>query len=242
MSDVRKPVIGMPIQRIVKDAVFSQSPEYSWSVEQAGGTPLLIPLIDDVLPLAKLCDGFIITGSYADVNPELYGAEIPEGNYTDDDRDRVDYALLKHAEETGKPVFGVCRGCQVMNVYRGGTLAIQFGDIVDTEIEHNCEPEDLEVHDVALTESGGIARFAGAGSLTVNSLHRQVVDKVADSLAAGAISEDGLVEAIEDKVNPIKYFAVQWHPELLAVAGDKFAQNLFKKFIDACRPSVPLDR
>jgi gamma-glutamyl-gamma-aminobutyrate hydrolase PuuD len=62
MSERYRPIIGMPVQRIVEGAVFSQSPEYSWSVEQAGGVPLLIPLIKDILPLSNLCDGFIITG------------------------------------------------------------------------------------------------------------------------------------------------------------------------------------
>jgi putative glutamine amidotransferase len=239
MTDERKPIIGMPVQRITPGAVFSQSPEYSWSVEQAGGVPLLIPLIDNVLPLAELCDGFIITGSYADVNPLLYGSAVPEDNYTDTARDQVDYALLRHAEETRKPVFGVCRGCQVMNVYRGGTLAIQFSDIVDTNIEHNREPEDLDVHRVKVAESSRLAATSGKAELNVNSLHRQVVNKVADTLIACAISEDGLVESIEDRDHPNRYLAVQWHPELLAVAGDPVAKNLFKTFVDECRKSRP---
>jgi putative glutamine amidotransferase len=236
MSEIKnRPVIGMPVQRIVKRAVFSQSPEYSWAVEEAGGIPVLIPLIKDVLPLAELCDGFLLTGSYADVNPLLYGGDTPEGNYSDDLRDKVDYALLKYAEETGKPVFGVCRGCQVMNVFRGGTLAVKYQDLIETYVEHNMEPEDLDVHSVKLEPDSLIALTLELNELPVNSLHRQVVKKVAPTLRAAAISEDGLVEAIEDKENPQSYSAVQWHPELLAAAGNVEAKELFRAFVDACR-------
>jgi putative glutamine amidotransferase len=235
MNEILKPIIGMPVQRIVRGAVFSQSPEYSWSVEQAGGVPLLIPLIVDVLPLARLCHGFIITGSYADVDPALYGAQTPDDNYSDTARDRVDYQLLKYAEETGKPVFGVCRGCQVMNVFRGGTLAQQFSDLVSTDIEHNGEPEDLEVHRLTLVGGANLQSSLNRTELPVNSLHRQVVSRVAPTLMAAAISEDGLTEAIEDKINPKRYYAVQWHPELLAVAGDAAAQKIFSDFVDECR-------
>ncbi len=240
MNKQISPIIGMPVQRVVKDAVFTQSPEYSWSVERAGGVPLLIPLIKDVLPLADLCHGFIITGSYADVDPSLYGEVRPAGGYSDELRDAVDYQLLKHAEATGKPVFGVCRGCQVMNVYRGGSLAIHYDDLVKTNIEHNMEPEDFEVHKVALAPTSRITQLLGRSELTVNSLHRQVVSRVAGSLTAAAVSEDGLVESIEDSKNPSSYFAVQWHPELLAQAGDPLAQELFNQFVAACSEAAKL--
>jgi putative glutamine amidotransferase len=232
-----KPIIGMPVQRRVRNAVFHQDPSYSWSVEFAGGVPLLIPLVDDVLPLLQLCDGFIITGSYADVNPSLYGAIPPADNYSDVMRDRVDFSILAHAESTGKPVFGICRGCQIMNVYRGGSLALHYSDIADTKVDHNLEPEDFEVHHVNLAEGSVVSQTSRRIRLAVNSLHRQVCKDVAATLAVTGVSEDGLIEAIEDKRDPARFFGVQWHPEILATAGDPTSRALFDGFIETAKRS-----
>jgi putative glutamine amidotransferase len=125
-----------------------------------------------------------------------------------------------------------------MNVFRGGSLAVKYSDLIETNIEHNMEPEDLEVHQIMLAEGSLIMQTLGRQKMKVNSLHRQVVSKVAPTLIAAATSEDGLVESIEDKDLPASYFAVQWHPELLAVAGNPEAQALFSSFIKSCRATA----
>src|SRR5207248_3326297 len=146
-----------------------------------------------------------------------YGAEEMAGNTTDPKRDELDLALLRHAAATGKPVLGICRGCQIMNVFRGGSLASHFSDLVETSMEHNQPAHNASsaVHEVILESTSWLHSIVGETRLEVNSLHRQVCDRIGAGLRVSARSEDGLIEAIEDQNDPSRFFGVQWHPECL---------------------------
>ncbi len=209
-------------------------PGYIAAVLRAGGVPLILPITSDPLPVAALCAGFLLTGSQADVSPELYGRRPPKGSYSDPERDQVDFALLRHAEETRKPVFGICRGCQVMNVYRQGTLALHYRDLTETPITHQgSDSGEPNTHRVLFQEGAWMTEAVGGGTRVVNSLHRQVCDRLGRNLRVAALSEDGLIEAIEDTAAPERFFAVQWHPEYPAQGPDALSVALFARFIQA---------
>lgn len=211
------------------------------SVLRAGGVPLILPLLseeDAYTSVFDKLDGFLLTGSEADVFPGLYGKEPPPDNFSDPLRDAQDFAILRHAEATGKPVFGICRGCQVMNVYRGGTLAIHFSELVKTDIEHNQEEDDgFFCHRVIFSPESDLATLVSEKAPRINSLHRQVCDNLGRGLRIAGRSEDGLIEAIEDDASPTHFFAVQWHPERTPHGPDALSDALFVRLVDAARAS-----
>lgn len=208
---------------------------YIESVAEAGGMPLLLPLREKGgdEELLALCDGFLLTGSYADVDPDLYGKKLAEGCFNDPLRDALDARILRHADAMGKPVFGICRGCQMMNVWRGGSLAVDYTDLISDGVKHDGEKFDgPPAHRVQFTEGATLGREFG-GEAAVNSVHHQVCERVGDGLRVAAYSEDGLIEAIEDAGQPDRYFAVQWHPERSPDGGEELSLTLFARFVRA---------
>ena len=243
-----QPIVGVTVQRREPDSPrLTVGTAYVDTLMQGGAIPMLLPLThspDALLPLMALCHGFVITGGVADVDPSLYGESLPPDGFSDARRDALDFAVLRHAEETGKPVFGICRGCQVMNVYRGGTLAWDYPALFagTPPVVHGRRADVFDAHTVAWEKGSWLAsRMPSPPTAPVNSLHHQVCRRVAPSLRVAAVSPDGLVEAIEDARDPSRFFAVQWHPELLcqnAPDGDPSvpaARALFDRFLEACR-------
>jgi len=234
-------LVGVTVQRRDLEAPLSVSPDYVDTLTQRGAVPMLLPLsqpAEAILPLLDLCHGFLLTGSYADVDPARYGRTKPVGGYCDPRRDAIDCVILQHAERTGKPVFGICRGCQTMNVYRGGTLAWDYHDLLPgTPIKHTGAPDIYDAHTIAWEKHSWLgAQMPTPVTMAVNSLHHQVCERVGAGLRVAAMSEDGLIEAIEDIQDPSRFFAVQWHPEILVQKSDRTnaAGVLFDRFISAC--------
>lgn len=231
------PLIGITGHRWEAGGEICVHPGYVIAVERAGGIPMILPLGVDPAPLAARCDGFLLSGSVADVTPTLYGRAIPEGSYSDPERDAQDAALLEHAEATGKPVFGICRGCQMMNVWRGGTLALHYRDLRPGEpVAHFTGQRDGRMaHGIQIAPHTLLARLAPGPNALVNSIHRQVCETPGRNLRVAARSDDGLIEAIEDEETPERFFAVQWHPERPVDADDPLSIALFARFTAACR-------
>jgi putative glutamine amidotransferase len=232
---LNRPRIAVTPHRVQGENVQRLDIGYTESVLRAGGVPLILPILSDPEALTEvldLFDGFLLTGSEADVFPELYGKTPPPDNYSDTWRDEQDFAILRHVEATGKPVFGICRGCQVMNVYRGGTLALHYSEIVTTAINHDDDDHNgPPVHQVTLEPSGSLFSLSKEPTTWVNSLHRQVCEHLGRDLRTTALSEDGLIEAIEDSRNPTRFYAVQWHPERSASGPDAFSHALFAQLV-----------
>jgi putative glutamine amidotransferase len=191
---------------------------YSEAVQRAGGIAVLLPpdevVAEDPDALLDALDGLILAGG-RDVDPALYGAE-PHRN-TDQprtERDRFEIALARRAMERDIPVLGVCRGMQVMNVARGGTLVQHLPDHVGSDTHRrSLGTFDGNDHPVRLAEGSLAAESIGAVSHGTLSHHHQGIDRVGDGLAVSGWSEDDeLPEALED---PNLRFAlgVQWHPE-----------------------------
>ena len=180
---------------------------YAQGVLEAGGVPLHIPLDVDPASLVGRLDGLLLTGG-ADIEPSRYGAEpVTELMTPEPERDALEFALLDRALEAGTPVLGVCRGLQILNVACGGTLEQHRPEHLrfDAPVEHLAHPIS--------TSEGSILRHLFGETVTVNSLHHQVVDRVGAGLTVTARADDGVVEGLElgDRV-----VAVQWHPEMLA--------------------------
>ncbi len=198
---------------------------YVDQVAQAGGIPALLPPVPGVEAAVSHLDGLIISGG-PDVHPERYGQEPgPHTTIIRPERDAAEFALLRAALELGKPVLGVCRGLQVMNVVLGGTLIQHLPDVVGHE-KHSPVSGGYGEHKVDVAESGRLAGIFGPGSLAVPTHHHQGIDRLADGLTATAWAEDGIIEAVELDSHPFA-IGVQWHPE----AGCQ--QELFKALIAA---------
>jgi putative glutamine amidotransferase len=191
---------------------------YADQVQAAGAIAVLLPpdprATDDAEPWLEILDGLIITGG-ADVDPEAYGATPhPETKGTVPERDAFEIALARGAMERDLPLLGVCRGMQVMNVARGGTLIQHLPDDVGHEDHRRVMGSfDNADHDVRLADGSLARRVAGEAIHSTKSHHHQGVDRIGDGLeVTGWATIDDLPETIED---PACRFAlgVQWHPE-----------------------------
>lgn len=169
--------------------------------------------------LAARASGLVLAGG-ADIAPERYGAEArPDARLdVNERRDRVEWALLDGAREAGVPVWGVCRGLQVINVYLGGTLWQDIPTQLSSQINHypkEVAPE-APAHDVRVVAPETALGAALAGEAPVNSRHHQAVKDLAPGLVTAAVSPDGLIEACELPPESGWWVrAVQWHPENL---------------------------
>ena len=190
---------------------------YAEAVEQAGGVPIVLAPVGAELidPLLARLDGLCISGG-PDLDPSFYGADPhPELGPTFPDIDRFELSLLRHAQALGLPVLAICRGMQLLNVSRAGTLCQHLPDEVDGSIAHRqTRPGRFATHAVRVERSSRLGALLASEQLDVNSFHHQAVQRVGTGLRAVAWSPDGVVEAVETDA---QHFAVgvQWHAESL---------------------------
>jgi putative glutamine amidotransferase len=201
--------------------------DYGDRVVEAGGVPFLLIGRSGSSALLSRADGLLFTGG-GDVEPARYGAaQSPETAGVDVERDRAEVELVAEAEATGIPVLAVCRGIQIVNVARGGTLIQDLPEVTTEPHLVIDRPHDL-VHAVRVDPDSELRHILGADEVRVNSLHHQAVDTVGDDLRAVAWAEDGTIEAVEDRRSRI--IAVQWHPEQLADRAQQ--RRLFSWLVD----------
>ena len=165
---------------------------------------LLIPVVSqkNIEQVVNMCDGLIVTGSFNDVHPKYYGEKPIDGkDYVYDEFNLVK-DLVKGFEKANKPIFGICAGIQEINVIYGGTLYQQIP---------NHRMIDGSKHIVKLSEESFLHNVYDKKEILVNSYHNQAIKDLAKGFKVSAISEDGIIEAIE-KGNVV---AVQWHPEII---------------------------
>ena len=181
--------------------------DYARRVAEAGGLPVLLSLDTDPARIVEHLDGIVLPGG-TDVDPARYGAApAPDLMDLEPARDAHELALLDAAAMAEVPVLAICRGLQMVNVWRGGTLHQHVP-------EHGLfeEPPDKLQHEVTCAPGSVLAGVYGP-SLMVNSLHHQTVDRLGAGLEVTAEAPDGTVEGLECRDAPV--VAVQWHPELL---------------------------
>lgn len=181
---------------------------------------LIIPSLPDLMSAAEVAprlDAVLLTGSPSNVDPAHYQDEGGQGPF-DPGRDAIALSMIERMIDGGKPVFGICRGFQEINVALGGTLR-RDTSASDDLLRHHA-PGDASfagmfdhLHPVELSKGGMLARAFGKHELTVNSVHYQGVGKLAPGLDIEARAPDGLVEAFSARPNGAPVIAVQWHPE-----------------------------
>jgi len=202
--------------------------------------PVLLPDVGDQLEsLLDRVDGLVLQGG-SDMAPASYGAEPIEGGRWPGDptRDAYELDLLDRAARRNLPVYGICRGAQVLNVWRGGTLWQDLPSQVGTSGTHR-DPEayDRIHHAVQCVEGGLLAQLYGKTELRVNSIHHQAIHTLGRGLTLEATSpDDGVVEAFSDAGEPF-LLGVQWHPEFSPTLGDTVddAERLLDYFLEVVR-------
>lgn len=186
----------------------------------AVGIPIF-PLMD-VEEAALSCDGLLLPGG-ADLNPKLYHQQ-PDPSVTEffDEIDTLDLNLIQAFKKQNKPILGICRGLQILNVAFGGTL------IQDIPNHDQGVDRHQMTHPVTISKDCELYPLVG-DTLQVNSLHHQIIDQLGEGLKAAAYSPEGYIEAIEYP----NILAVQWHPE--ALLNEPLHMKLFEAFIQKCK-------
>lgn len=175
--------------------------------------------VDSALFVLSTCHGLLLTGG-EDVNPAYYGKlnELSKCEEIDNYRDSLELALINRAILVRMPVFGICRGEQILNVALGGTLLTDIPTDVGNQVAHRCPPgsEDC-LHMVKIDTLSELFQLTSVEKGIVNSFHHQAVDMIAPGMKVTALSENGVAEAIEREMPLGKSFimGVQWHPEAL---------------------------
>jgi putative glutamine amidotransferase len=204
---------------------------YARAIELAGGVPVVLPPIglEAIDALVARLSGVCLSGG-PDLDPAAYGAEPhPELGTVEPQLDRFEVAVAQRADALGLPVLGICRGCQALNVARGGTLHQHVPDVTDGSIAHRQTASGRETtHTVRVEEGSQLAAIVGTGELDVNSFHHQAADELGDGLRAVAWAPDGLVEGIEGDGF---FLGVQWHAETLVQLPRHL--RLFEALVDA---------
>ena len=215
-----KPVIGItPGYRSEGNRIYIGK-GYTDAIISAGGIPMLLPLTleeDVVLSAMGKCDGILLSGG-PDVDGRFFGEDnLNCGGEISPYRDYVDILAAKTAVEGDKPVLGICRGAQVLNIALGGSIYQDiFSQIKGKDmLKHRQEaPEWYPVHEVSLKEGSRIFNAFAVRCIGVNSFHHQAVKETGTELEATAWSPDGVIEAVEHTRHRFAV-GVQWHPELM---------------------------
>lgn len=238
-----RPVIGITISQSknaddLPSVMVLQA--YVYAVLQAGGAPVLLPPMlaeEGWESVYARLDGILFSGG-ADLAPDLFnGQPHPRVYGVDPLRDSVELSLFRAAMRDGKPLLGICRGIQLINVALGGGLYTHLADQFPGALNHDY-PGHLRtvlVHEVRLEAGTRLADICGKSLLNVNSLHHQGLKEVAAGLRVAASAPDGLVEAVELSDHPFA-LAVQWHPEWLT--DQQPTRNLFEAFVQAAAGKV----
>ncbi|MBI5755317.1 MAG: gamma-glutamyl-gamma-aminobutyrate hydrolase family protein [Nitrospirae bacterium] len=205
------------------------SAAYAKAVEDAGGIPVIIPILDkgtNITHIARLADGLLLSGG-DDIHPDYYGERPLLGlSLSPDERTDFEIALFKEALRLQKPVLGVCLGSQLINVALGGSLYQDIPMQITNPINHRAP------HSVSIIEGSLLNRiFSGeTREIQVVSTHHQAVKSAGKGLVVSAHSSDGMIEAIEMSDYPF-LIGIQWHPE--QELDNEYTRMLFNAFVDA---------
>jgi putative glutamine amidotransferase len=239
-----RPRIAIPMPHSSDQEYAERSiPQYELAVKQAGGEPVRVPLDQlraEVMKIIEGCNGVLLPGSKADVDPAKFGAtRSPHTAAADPSRDAVDELLLEDAYRLRKPLLGICYGLQSLNVFRAGSLIQHIPDFLPEElrgrVDHEAGKKVAVAHRVEIDQDSKLAAVLEAGKqlvLPVNSSHHQSADKIGEGLRISArCAEDGVIEAVEGIAPDHFVLAVQWHPER-SIDQDEASRAIFRALIE----------
>lgn len=243
-----RPLIGIPAQTLQAIDDIPEGLPHSWvmnsryfvAAAEAGAVPVVIPLFDEDTDTLRAVydrlDGVLLAGG-VDMDPLTFGEPPhPALGRTDPARDAVELSLAKWAIADRKPILGLCRGHQVLNVALGGTLWQDIGAQIPNALKHDYFPNagysrDYLAHEVAIVPGSRLDAAFQARSIPVNSMHHQAVKELAAALHVSARAPDGVVEAVESGTDHY-LVGVQWHPEIFD-NRDARTRRLFRSFVEA---------
>ena len=216
-----KPIIG--ISANLKEQFLSVSTDYIQAITEFGGVPLVIPNLqeDAIDPIIQQIDGLLLTGG-GDIDPTLFGEEPLQGlgNITPE-RDAFEIAITQKMLKLNKPILGICRGIQILNIAAGGDMYQDiYSQIEKRLLQHTQQaPRWHATHFVHLKKGSLLGDIIQKEKVKVNSFHHQAVRNIPNEFEVSALASDGIIEAVESKINSF-VMGVQWHPECMIARGD----------------------
>ncbi len=219
------------------------STDYAESIKESGGVPVEIPVLEGeeyIEEIIEKIDGIIFSGG-PDIDPNHYNESLKDFSFLNSwesskivpKRDDIELKLLDYAIEKDLPILGICRGMQLINIYHNGSLNQDFRKLERKNLNHRAlnGPKWFPTHDVELKNDSKVKEIYSQDRIRVNSFHHQVIKDLGGSLKVAGISEDSMIEAIEE---PDKDFlvGVQWHPEAMIEKKPKHL-SLFKEFVES---------
>lgn len=248
MTDIREnpPLVAVPANTKELEAYHWHGTAETYLqaiVHGIGGIPLIVPYLSNEVDFDALVgrvDGVLLTGGRTNVHPSSYGAPPdPSAEPHDPNRDALAFALARAALRHGVPLFAICRGVQELNVALGGSLHSEVQEIDGRQDHRAPKSENRDERfairqDVEIVPGGMLSDILGTGTIRVNSLHRQAIDRLGDGLVVEATAPDGTIEAVRVAGAPTFALGVQWHPEYW-VRTDLPSAKLFAAFGAAIR-------
>lgn len=237
----RKPIIAMLCAIENSDGLLQSRLQKTYvdSIFGAGGVPIILPFTENdakTEEYAELCDGFLFTGGN-DINPLRYGeVKADFCGEIEDLRDGFELEMARLAIQKEKPILGICRGAQLLNVALGGTLYQDINSEIPSGISHvQKEPKEAPSHTVRVVEGTPLFSLTEKEIIVANSFHHQAIKKLGRGLLPMAYAEDGIIEAVYSTEQ--RYLrAYQWHPERL-FGSDEQNRKIFFDFVSACAHS-----
>lgn len=233
----KKPLIGVCPLWDEEKSSYWMLPGYLEGILAVGGLPIMLPLSQadaDITALCNLCDGFVFTGGQ-DVTPALYQETVLfDSVQCCPARDAMEQQLFDRVLQADKPILGICRGLQLINVLLGGSLYQDLGKQHPAALNHRQQPPyDIPLHGVSLDPTAPLGNLLELRQIHVNSYHHQAIKTLAPQLRPMAMAPDGLIEA--SYLPEAKFlWAVQWHPEFL-YRSDLNNRKIFAAFVDSCK-------
>ena len=233
-----RPVIGITCTTTGSDKVsHGIGVNYINAVEHAGGTPILLPLIQSdscIAEFLSLVDGLLLSGG-VDVDPFLYGEESqPKMGAINVDKDRVEMLLTPKALEMDMPILAICRGIQMLNVAAGGTLHQDLSMSPKPILKHRQDaPRWYATHAIQVEAGSRLMDILGHSTIRVNTFHHQAVKDVAPGFVVSAVANDGIIEGIESSRHTFAV-GIQCHPEGMWENNPPIA-NLFIALVEAAK-------
>ncbi len=226
---MKRPIIGIA-GTTNEHGKIDMSPHYLNAVWEAGGVGVLLAYTQDEHKLseyAEIFDGILFAGG-VDIDPRHYGEEIKfDSVEVSADRDAFELAFYPHVKATNKPILGICRGIQLLNVVEGGTLYQHI------EGHRQAEPGENRGQRTLIYKDSMLFSLTGESEIMTNTFHHQNIRDLAPTLVADAQSADGYIEAAHMPSHPF-CLGVQWHPEIYR-RDDVAMQKVFKAFVNACK-------